>query len=238
MLLVAMQEVGDTDAAPANQGWGSLVDAGVLNNDTPKNKKKQAAEEPTEIGGRWISIMQNKWFKYKIWLTVVISMILMMVDSPHTEYANYGTDWSVGNWRPDLLNAMELYCTLVYSFEAMVLILAKGWRPYFGNGRNSVQFIVVLAGWVKVLIYFAGGEANGGAVAILGGLRALRPWLVLSLQPDMNDIFLCLYRAIKALTSILSIMVFFFVIFGLIGMQLFPAVLKNRCIAAGSETLA
>jgi len=247
-----------------------------------KKKKKAPPAEPEEVGSLWIGIMTHPKFKYCIWFTVILSMLLMCVDSPHTgpafvtaydaegrryvseiklytpDGARYGyreypggdargtsafasteADWVSGSgpglWRPDLLNSLELLCTVVYSFEAMVLILSKGWRGYFGSGRNVVQFVVFLAGWIKVLIYFGGGKATGGAISILGGLRALRPWLVLSLNPDMNDIFLCLIRAIKALTSIVSIMVFFFVIFGLIGMQLFPSVLKNRCTAAGPD---
>tara|TARA_B100000768_G_scaffold170513_1_gene176979 strand:- start:1442 stop:2335 length:894 start_codon:yes stop_codon:yes gene_type:complete len=247
-----------------------------------KKKRKAPPAEPVEVGSLWISIGESKRFTYCIWFTVLLSMLLMCVDSPHTGPAfstaynsdgfryvldhevytadgtRYGyreypgsdargssawvsteADWLSGSgpglWRPDLLNSLELLCTVVYSFEAMVLVLSKGWRGYFGSGRNVVQFIVFLAGWIKVLIYFGGGKATGGAISILGGLRALRPWLVLSLNPQMNDIFLCLIRAIKALTSIVSIMVFFFVIFGLIGMQLFPSVLKNRCIAAGPD---
>ena len=246
-----------------------------------KKKKKQEPEEPKVVGGLWIAIAENKYFKYSIWFTVLISMLLMCVDSPYTGpafstayspdglryvletetytsdgirygYREYpgsdarGTsawvsterDWigdGPGLWRPDLLNSLELLCTVVYSFEALVLILSKGWRPYFGNFRNSTQFVVMLAGWIKVLIYFGGGPATGGPIAILAFLRALRPWLVLSLNQQMNDIFLCLIKAVKALTSIISIMVFFFVIFGLVGMQLFPAVLQARCIAAGPE---
>ena len=246
-----------------------------------KKKKKQEPEEPKVVGGLWIAIAENKYFKYSIWFTVLISMLLMCVDSPYTGpafstayspdglryvletetytsdgirygYREYpgsdarGTsawvsterDWigdGPGLWRPDLLNSLELLCTVVYSFEALVLILSKGWRPYFHNFRNATQFIVMLAGWIKVFIYFGGGPATGGPIAILAFLRAMRPWLVLSLNQQMNDIFLCLIKAIKALTSIISIMVFFFVIFGLIGMQLFPAVLQNRCITAGPE---
>jgi hypothetical protein len=249
-----------------------------------KKKKAPPSEaEPEEVGSFWIGIAASKSFKYCIWFCVLLSMLLMCVDSPHTgpafvtaydaegkryildhdtytsdgirygyrdypgsdsrgssAFASTEEDWmkpggGTGLWRPDLLNSLELLCTVVYTFESVVLILAKGWRVYFGNFRNVTQFIVFLAGWIKVLIYFGGGQATGGSVSILGALRALRPWLVLSLNPHMNDIFLCLIRAVKALTSIVSIMVFFFVIFGLIGMQLFPSVLKYRCIAAGPD---
>ena len=264
---------GDTDQqdldAPMDADQIAMAPAAAK-----KKRKKKKPEEPTDIGSKWIAIATNKWFKYTIWSTVLLSMLLMIVDSPHTgpafvtAYDDFGnryindpryheypgsdergesvmfsseSDWSGRNsptgpnWRPDLLNSVEMIATVIYTFEAVVLIAANGWRVYFGSFRNVTQFVVFLAGWVKVLIYFGGGKSTGGAIAILGGLRALRPWLVLSLQEDMNDILLCLVRAIKALTSILSIMVFFFVIFGLIGMQLFPSVLKNRCIAAGLD---
>ena len=168
-----------------------------------KKKKKKEPEEPKVVGGFWIAIAENKYFKYGIWFTVLISMLLMCVDSPYTGPAfstaydpkgkryvletntytsdgiRYGyreyegsdergssawvsteQDWisSSGErlWRPDLLNSLELLCTAVYSFEALVLILSKGWRPYFHNFRNATQFIVMLAGWIKVFIYFGG----------------------------------------------------------------------------------
>ena len=195
-----------------------------------------AGSQPEETKAE--KIMKNKYFKYVIWVSVMLSLILMCIDSPHTSYAEYGAKWTVGNWKPDLLNSLELICVLIFTFEAFVLILGKGWRPYFTNPRNAVQFFIVIASWIKVLIHFGGGKATGGPIVILGTIRALRPWLVLSLQPDMNDIFLCLFKAIKALTSILSIMIFFFVIFGLIGMQLFPRVLQSRCTAPGSRSPA
>ena len=190
-------------------------------------------------------IMEKKWFKYTVWTTIVCAMLLMMVDSQYAGYAcspaavcdESNIKWTVGNWRPDLLNSLDVVCSLVFTIEAVILILGRGFVPYFTNPRNIVQFVIVWASWAKTIVFFAGGPTGGNLAACLGALRALRPVMVLTNQPDLNSIMLCLIRAVLALSSIGTILIFFFVIFGLIGMQMTTDRLRYRCMWNGNDTI-
>jgi len=103
-----------------------------------KKKRKAPPAEPVEVGSLWISIGQNKRFKYFIWLTVLLSMLLMCVDSPHTGPA-FSTAYDSDGFRYVLDHE-------VYTADGT----RYGYRDYPGSdARGSSAFVSTEADWIS-----------------------------------------------------------------------------------------
>jgi hypothetical protein len=189
----------------------------------------EVSREPTEAGKKLKHLIEHPNFRRFIFFTVFIAMLLLAADSPYADYSH-------APWARDTIRAFDIVTTVIFTIEAILLILGKGVKPYFTSIRNVFQFLIVGACWADVIIKYANIETSR-AVTIIGVLRALRPLMAVSTQKEMGNILACLLKATLALTSIGALIIFLFVIGGLVGMQLFPYTLRNRCMWNGTDTV-
>lgn len=64
---------------------------------------------------------------------------------------------------------------------------------------------------------------------VIRGLRVLRPLKIINAIPRMRKIFDTLIASLNQLVSVLVFLLYLFVIFGLLGTQLFQGAYHNRC---------
>ena len=117
----------------------------------------------------------------------------------------------------------------MYTIEMGLKILGLGFLfdqgAYLKDGWNILDFIIVGTAWIPHLV---GGESNNN-FSSLRVLRVLRPLRTISNIKSLRIILNSMFSAIRLLVDSLIVILFFFVIFAIAGLQLFMGLLKRRC---------
>lgn len=72
--------------------------------------------------------------------------------------------------------------------------------------------------------------STGTNLKSLRSLRVLRPLRTISSIKALRDILSALFSAVSLLKDVIIILLFFYMIFAIAGLQLFMGLLKQRCI--------
>lgn len=125
---------------------------------------------------------------------------------------------------------MDTLFLVLYSVEMGLKILGLGFLfnkgAYLRDAWNLLDFTIVIAGYLSVI--FEGGGVN------LSGLRAfrvLRPLKSISSIAGLKTIVSALLASLPLLRDTVIVLLFFFFIFAIAGLQLFAGILKKRCVA-------
>ena len=102
------------------------------------------------------------------------------------------------------------------------LILEK--NSYLRDGWNVLDFIIIVSGFMYL---FADSGVN---LAIVRSLRVLRPLRTISGVEGLRLIVSALIGAIPLLANTLMILIFFFLVFAIAGLQLWTGAMKVRCV--------
>ncbi|KAF5841710.1 Ion transport protein-domain-containing protein [Dunaliella salina] len=94
---------------------------------------------------------------------------------------------------------------------------------------NILDFVIVVTGYISL-----GGMAN---VTGLRGIRALRPLRTITRIKEMKSLVGSIIACLPMLLDVVILMAFYFVIFGIMTVQLFGGVLRNRSRAEAEAAL-
>lgn len=136
-------------------------------------------------------------------------------------------DPSSSNEDPTLKSLENIYL-YIFTAEMFIKMMGNGlFRPvraYFRDSWNFLDFIIILTSWIAVFL-------DGGVdLTSLRTLRILRPLRSISSIKGLRLLFLVLIGSIKQLLGSLVILLFFFLLFAITGLQLWMGVLRNRCV--------
>lgn len=111
----------------------------------------------------------------------------------------------------------------------MVLkILALGFLfnqgAYLRDAWNLLDFIIIASGYLGMIL--AGGGVN---LSVLRSFRVIRPLRTISSIEGLRVIVQALLNSMTLLRDTILVLLFFFLIFAIAGVQLFSGLLKNRC---------
>ena len=107
-------------------------------------------------------------------------------------------------------------------------------HAYLRDGWNAVDFMVVLLGWAPYLPYFANASDNN--LTGVRVVRLLRPLRTLHSIHGLRDLVNGLLKSIPPLLNVLLLFVFCFVLFGIVGIQLFAGNLRQQCYEVDPNT--
>ena len=93
------------------------------------------------------------------------------------------------------------------------------------DGWNVMDFVVVVVSLVSL-------APGAGSNALALRRRALRPLRTLSVLPGMRTLIGTVIRAIPMIGNVILLCVFFFTVFGILGLQLFMGAFRNKCFTA------
>jgi len=170
---------------------------------------------PTNPVRAWcIKIVHTNLFDMISIFIILMNCLLMLISAwkppPHNQEFP---------WAEDLFNVL-------FSIEMVLKVVAKGFYSgpdaYLKDGWNWLDFIIVVVGWAA---YFP----SVPGVSALRTFRVLRPLKTLSSMPGMRVIITALMTSIPALINVMSMMLFTFAIFGIVGVQLYNGVLDGGC---------
>ena len=105
---------------------------------------------------------------------------------------------------------------------ALGFIFNKG--SYLRDAWNILDCVIVVSGYLP---YFFKSGAN---ISALRSFRVLRPLRTISGIEGLRVIVGALITSLPLLRDTMLVILFFFIIFAIGGVQLFAGVMKNRCI--------
>lgn len=97
-------------------------------------------------------------------------------------------------------------------------------NAYLRDGWNILDFFIVITAWLP---HIFGG--NNSSFSSLRVLRVLRPLRTISSVKSLRIILNSLFSAMRLLLDSIIVLLFFFLIFAIGGLQLFMGLLKRRC---------
>ncbi len=138
--------------------------------------------------------------------------------------------------------AAEWFFLIVFLIEMILKMVAFGVLPgppawygsYFTDGWNVLDFIIVVAALVgapfPAVVNGQLGIASAAMnIGFLRVIRVLRPLRTLSMIPAMRNMVNTLLVSISELTAVLLLLIFIFLMFGALMIQVYSGELRYRC---------
>ncbi|XDV13247.1 hypothetical protein PO909_001695 [Leuciscus waleckii] len=131
--------------------------------------------------------------------------------------------------------AFDAFIYIFFALEMVVKMVALGifgHRCYLGDTWNRLDFFIVMAGMVEYSLDLQ--NINFSAIRTV---RVLRPLKAINRVPSMRILVNLLLDTLPMLGNVLLLCFFVFFIFGIIGVQLWAGLLRNRCYPEENFTL-
>ncbi|TRY93524.1 hypothetical protein DNTS_032377 [Danionella cerebrum] len=132
---------------------------------------------------------------------------------------------------PEWAKNIEYLFTAIYTFEALVKIIARGFClgqfTFLRDPWNWLDFIVIVMAYVTEFVVL-------GSVSALRAFRVLRALKTISVIPGLKTIVGALIQSVKKLSDVMILTLFCLSVFALVGLQLFMGVLKQKCVRSSS----
>ena len=156
-------------------------------------------------------------------LSIILSnCVIMLFEPPPNAVSSLATQ--------NLLAAVEWFSMSVFTIELLIKSFACGMIGHEGaflhDAWNILDLLVVLPFWVLLFL------PNAPSLASLRLVRALRPLRTIRSFPDLRRNVEAFLRAGPALTTVAGLTTFFFLIFGVVGVEMFEGSLHMRCVFA------
>uniref|UniRef100_A0A7I4Z6U7 Voltage-dependent T-type calcium channel subunit alpha n=1 Tax=Haemonchus contortus TaxID=6289 RepID=A0A7I4Z6U7_HAECO len=172
---------------------------------------------------RCLQLTQKKWFDYSILVFIGINCITLAMERPSIPPQSLERKF---------LTFSGYVFTIIFTLEMAMKVIANGCvlgrGAYFKDGWNILDGILVIISLVNVLFeLFATGDSPKifGVIRVLRLLRALRPLRVINRAPGVKLVVMTLISSLKPIGNIVLICCTFFIIFGILGVQLFKGMM-------------
>ncbi|XP_056609797.1 sodium channel protein type 4 subunit alpha B [Triplophysa dalaica] len=157
-----------------------------------------------------IRILIHSLFSMFIMITILSNCVFMTLsDAPA---------WS---------KTVEYVFTGIYTFEATVKVLARGFCmgdfTFLRDPWNWLDFIVITMAYLTEFV-------DLGNVSALRTFRVLRALKTITVIPGLKTIVGALIQSVKKLADVMILTVFCLSVFALIGLQLFMGNLRQKCV--------
>ncbi|WIA28050.1 hypothetical protein OEZ86_010635 [Tetradesmus obliquus] len=154
------------------------------------------------------SIVTARWFDYVMFFFIVLNCVAMAYEYPHMSRDNL--DGAILFWS-------DMVFTICFAIEALMKVVAFGFKPYISFFQNQVDFTIV----VTSLVMLALDTMNLEIIKALRVLRAIKPLRALTRSAGMQLIFKSLTLSLAAMGNVSIVVMLFFLIFAILGVQLF-----------------
>uniref|UniRef100_A0A8K9V005 Ion transport domain-containing protein n=1 Tax=Oncorhynchus mykiss TaxID=8022 RepID=A0A8K9V005_ONCMY len=138
--------------------------------------------------------------------------------------------------RCKVLQAFDVFIYVFFAVEMVVKMMALGifgHRCYLGDTWNRLDFFIVMAGMVEYSL-----DLQNINLSAIRTVRVLRPLKAINRVPSMRILVNLLLDTLPMLGNVLLLCFFVFFIFGVIGVQLWAGLLRNRCYPKENFTLS
>eukprot|EP01060_Flectonema_neradi_P001809 TRINITY_DN11124_c0_g1_i1.p1 TRINITY_DN11124_c0_g1~~TRINITY_DN11124_c0_g1_i1.p1 ORF type:complete len:1834 (+),score=281.60 TRINITY_DN11124_c0_g1_i1:78-5579(+) len=228
-------------------------------NQTPKDRLRQAAETAAmtklqashhhshsthNVEGWRLKIRENcidtGYLDRFVIFVIMGNSITLALEDPAPDASN-----------PEALRYLDLAFTVFYTIEFILRIAGNGYwgtrTSYFGYNqklklRNGdlqsnikiswwsvLDFTVVVSGIFSLIFLAFGVSSNAGPLSALRSFRLLRPLKAVSVLSEMRVLMKSILQSLPRLLNMLLLFMMFLFAMGIIAIQLWKGVLRNRC---------
>ncbi|XP_048473334.1 voltage-dependent T-type calcium channel subunit alpha-1I [Rhincodon typus] len=134
-----------------------------------------------------------------------------------------------------ILQAFDDFIFIFFAMEMVVKMVALGIigkKCYLGDTWNRLDFFIVMSGIVEYSL-----DLQNVSLSAIRTVRVLRPLKAINRVPSMRILVNLLLDTLPMLGNVLLLCFFVFFIFGIIGVQLWAGLLRNRCFLEENLTL-
>ncbi|XP_028975657.2 voltage-dependent T-type calcium channel subunit alpha-1G isoform X1 [Esox lucius] len=125
---------------------------------------------------------------------------------------------------------LEDFDDFIFAFFAVEMVIKMvalgifGKKCYLGDTWNRLDFFIVLAGMLEYSV-----NLQNVSFTAVRTVRVLRPLRAINRVPSMRILVTLLLDTLPMLGNVLLLCFFVFFIFGIVGVQLWAGLLRNRC---------
>ncbi|KRY93558.1 Voltage-dependent T-type calcium channel subunit alpha-1I [Trichinella pseudospiralis] len=167
------------------------------------------------------------WFEKLSMMVILINCVTLGMYKPCDE------DMELAICNTTRCITLSVIDHLVFAFfavEMIIKIIAMGFYgpdTYMSDTWNRLDFFIVIAGCAEYIFKERMGDINLTAIRTV---RVLRPLRAINRIPSMRILVNLLLDTLPMLGNVLLLCFFVFFIFGIIGVQLWAGLLRNRCL--------
>lgn len=169
-----------------------------------------------------IRLVESSLFDPLILLTILANCATMAWQSPLDPCCT---------WKEAFIDKCEWVFLGIFTMEMLVKILAFTFighkEAYLHDPWCQLDFLVVTLAWLPILF------PSMGNYSVLRAFRALRPLRALKRLPGMPVLVQWILSVLPKMGNVLMLFGFIFLVFGIVGMELFKGSLHNRCALPG-----
>ncbi|KAM6971870.1 voltage-dependent T-type calcium channel subunit alpha-1H-like [Aplochiton taeniatus] len=128
---------------------------------------------------------------------------------------------------PSMLQSLDDGIFVFFAGEMLMKMVALGvlgQGGYLGDTWNRLDFFIVLVGMLEYSL-----EGHNVSLSAIRTVRVLRPLRAINRVPSMRILVTLLLDTLPMLGNVLALCFFVFFIFGIVGVQLWAGLLRNRC---------
>ncbi|KAJ3332956.1 Voltage-dependent T-type calcium channel subunit alpha-1H, partial [Gonapodya sp. JEL0774] len=176
----------------------------------------QPTRQPVRPTSQFHANVQKFVLSSKTLETATFTVILLDVARMATVF--YGEP----TWLAQTRYALEVIFVLYYTLESFVIIYALGFRPYFSNGWNGLNFAIVIFAILDLAANF--WPAGASLMAILRLFRVLRTIKILRYFKALKALTMAIAFNIAQLVNVLAIQFLVVFVFAVLGNHFFGSI--------------
>ncbi|XP_055877041.1 voltage-dependent T-type calcium channel subunit alpha-1G-like isoform X8 [Biomphalaria glabrata] len=163
-------------------------------------------------------LISRKWFDNTVLIFIALNCITLAMERP---------DIPPESVERHFLIYTNYVFTFVFTIEMLIKVTAKGFfigkHAYFKSGWNVMDGFLVIISLIDIFISITASSSPKifGILRVFRLLRTLRPLRVISRAPGLKLVVQTLLSSLRPIGNIVLICCTFFIIFGILGVQLF-----------------
>ncbi|KAM9494665.1 voltage-dependent T-type calcium channel subunit alpha-1H isoform 2-T2 [Clarias gariepinus] len=167
-----------------------------------------------------LRVVCNPWFEHVSMLVILLNCVTLGMFQP-CEDVQCQSEWCV------ILQAFDDCIFAFFAVEMVIKMIALGIfgsKCYLGDTWNRLDFFIVMAGMLEYSL-----DGHNASLSAIRTVRVLRPLRAINRVPSMRILVTLLLDTLPMLGNVLLLCFFVFFIFGIVGVQLWAGLLRNRC---------
>uniref|UniRef100_A0A8C2KRK7 Voltage-dependent T-type calcium channel subunit alpha n=1 Tax=Cyprinus carpio TaxID=7962 RepID=A0A8C2KRK7_CYPCA len=158
---------------------------------------------------------------------VCVSMLVILLNCVTLGMFQPCQDLECHSDRCSILQAFDDFIFAFFAVEMVVKMVALGVfgpKCYLGDTWNRLDLFIVMAGMLEYSL-----DGHNVSFSAIRTVRVLRPLRAINRVPSMRILVTLLLDTLPMLGNVLLLCFFVFFIFGIVGVQLWAGLLRNRC---------
>ncbi|XP_074519059.1 voltage-dependent T-type calcium channel subunit alpha-1G isoform X4 [Halichoeres trimaculatus] len=167
-----------------------------------------------------LKMVTNPWFERASMLVILLNCVTLGMFHPCE-------DIDCDSERCKILQDFDDFIFAFFAIEMVIKMVALGIfgkKCYLGDTWNRLDFFIVVAGMLEYSL-----NLQNVSFSAVRTVRVLRPLRAINRVPSMRILVTLLLDTLPMLGNVLLLCFFVFFIFGIVGVQLWAGLLRNRC---------